>query len=102
MPVSSYFSGFAIFYTHLILLGLTYLYEAYFEVWKGGQFFKHVAKLHENTVRACRATYHQRARTYPQTQGPVVRITPNEVHFNDPEFLDTVYPGTSRKTNKPL
>ncbi|MCJ1437947.1 hypothetical protein MMC27_007334 [Xylographa pallens] len=65
------------------LAGLTYLYEAYFEIWKGGQFFKHVAKLHEQ-------------------YGPVVRLTPNEVHFNDPEFLDTVYPGPRRKTNKPL
>ncbi|KAJ8063550.1 hypothetical protein OCU04_007422 [Sclerotinia nivalis] len=65
------------------LAALTYLYEAYFEVWLGGQYFKHVAELHKK-------------------YGPVVRITPNEIHFNDPEFLDTIYPGPRRKTNKPV
>jgi hypothetical protein len=36
------------------------------------------------------------------SKGPIVRITPNEVHFNDPEFIDTLYPGPGRKTDKPL
>jgi hypothetical protein len=34
--------------------------------------------------------------------GPIIRVTPNEVHWNDPEFLDTVYPTTGRKTDKPV
>ena len=34
--------------------------------------------------------------------GPIVRINPNEVHFNDPDFIDTLYPTTGRKTDKPL
>ncbi|KAJ3580183.1 hypothetical protein NPX13_g385 [Xylaria arbuscula] len=34
--------------------------------------------------------------------GPIVRITPNEVHWNDPDFIDTIYPGPHRKTDKPL
>ncbi|RWA06753.1 hypothetical protein EKO27_g8357 [Xylaria grammica] len=37
-----------------------------------------------------------------QEYGPIVRVTPNEVHWNDPEFIDTVFPGPGRKTNKPL
>ncbi|KAK8119364.1 Cytochrome P450 [Apiospora kogelbergensis] len=33
--------------------------------------------------------------------GPIVRVTPTEVHFNDPEVIETVYPTTGRKTDKP-
>lgn len=30
-----------------------------------------------------------------------MRVTPTEVHFNDPEVIETVYPTTGRKTDKP-
>ncbi|XXG99373.1 hypothetical protein Hte_005710 [Hypoxylon texense] len=33
--------------------------------------------------------------------GPIIRITPHEVHFADPEFLDALYPAGGRKTDKP-
>ncbi|GAP91979.1 putative cytochrome p450 [Rosellinia necatrix] len=33
--------------------------------------------------------------------GPIVRINPNEVHFNDAEFINDIYPTTRRKTDKP-
>ena len=32
--------------------------------------------------------------------GPVIRINPHEVHVSDPEFIDDIYTGTSRKTDK--
>lgn len=63
-------------------LALTYLYEGYYEVWLGGKYFKRVAEMH-------------------QQYGPIVRITPNEVHFADPEFLDELYPTGGRRINKP-
>ncbi|KAL8888077.1 MAG: hypothetical protein Q9192_006232, partial [Flavoplaca navasiana] len=38
----------------------------------------------------------------PESAGPIVRINPNEVHFNDPDFIDTLYPTKGRKTDKPI
>jgi hypothetical protein len=30
-----------------------------------------------------------------------VRVTPNEVHFNDPDFLDIIYPSRGKRIDKP-
>ncbi|KAI1361471.1 cytochrome P450 CYP682H1 [Xylaria arbuscula] len=64
------------------LAALTYLYEGYYDVWLGGKYFLRVAEMH---------------RRY----GPVVRITPYEVHFSDPEFLEELYPTGGRQIEKP-
>jgi cytochrome P450 len=32
--------------------------------------------------------------------GPLVRLNPNELHFNDPQFYEQVYAGNMTKTNK--
>ncbi|KNG85596.1 hypothetical protein ANOM_007237 [Aspergillus nomiae NRRL 13137] len=77
----------AIFIVHTICTSiyrpLTFLYESYFEIVKGGQYYNHVAKLHEQ-------------------YGPLIRVSPHEVHWNDPEFIDQAYPTTLRKTDKPV
>ncbi|KAI1495097.1 cytochrome P450 [Biscogniauxia mediterranea] len=65
------------------LAAASYLYESYYEIVLGGQYFKRVAQMHDQ-------------------YGPIVRVTPNEVHWNDPEFIDMVYPNPGRKTNKPI
>ncbi|QKX62347.1 uncharacterized protein TRUGW13939_09506 [Talaromyces rugulosus] len=65
-----------------IYQAFTYLYEGYYEAWLGGKYFLRVAEIHKQ-------------------YGPIVRISPHEVHFSDPEFLDTVYPAGGRKTDKP-
>jgi hypothetical protein len=59
----------------------TWLYEIYFDFYLGGQFFSEIGRLHE-------------------IYGPIIRITPNEVHVNDPELIEMVYPGGLKKTNK--
>ncbi|KAI1122102.1 cytochrome P450 [Nemania abortiva] len=63
------------------LAALTHWYEGYYEVWLGGRYFKRIDELHKE-------------------YGPIVRINPIEVHYNDPEFIDNVLPGPMRKTNR--
>jgi hypothetical protein len=59
----------------------TRLYEAYFQIIKGGTFTWHIDRLHEK-------------------YGPVVRITPWEIHIKDPDFYSTLYAGPGRHRNK--
>ena len=33
-------------------------------------------------------------------KGPIVRITPHELHINDPDYWDAVYPGSQKPTDK--
>ncbi|KAL8958568.1 MAG: hypothetical protein Q9193_004396, partial [Seirophora villosa] len=54
------------------LAALTVHYQTYYNVIKGGQFLFKIQDLH---------------RRY----GPIVRIGPNEIHINDPEFYDQIY-----------
>ncbi|RYP52696.1 hypothetical protein DL768_002203 [Monosporascus sp. mg162] len=56
-------------------------YEFYYDVVLGGQYTFHISKLH--------AKY-----------GPVVRINPNELHVNDPNFYDELYAGGGRRRHK--
>lgn len=54
------------------LAALSKWYEAYYEIVLNGQFTFHIEDLH---------------RKY----GPIVRITPEEVHILDPTFYETLY-----------
>ncbi|KAI0114057.1 cytochrome P450 [Nemania sp. FL0031] len=64
------------------LAAISYWYEIYYEVVLGGQYFKRIKGMHEE-------------------YGPIIRINPDEVHVNDAEFINNIYPTTSRKTDKP-
>lgn len=54
------------------LAALSSWYECYFEVWLPGQYPWKIKKLHEE-------------------YGPIIRPVPDEIHINDPEFLDVIY-----------
>ncbi|KAA6406431.1 MAG: cytochrome P450 [Lasallia pustulata] len=54
------------------LAALTSWCEFYYDVIKPGQFVWHIKDLHEQ-------------------YGPILRITPWEIHINDPDFLDEIY-----------
>ncbi|KAK6441795.1 hypothetical protein LTR95_001961 [Oleoguttula sp. CCFEE 5521] len=63
------------------LAAATYLYEAYYDVWKGGQFLFHLDVLHDQ-------------------YGPVVRVSPDEIHVRDSEWFHTLYTGPGHVRDK--
>lgn len=56
-------------------------YEFYYDVVKKGQYTFEIGRMHKK-------------------YGPIVRISPYEIHINDPEFIDEVYPGSSPRSMK--
>ncbi|KAJ5431628.1 hypothetical protein N7445_008126 [Penicillium cf. griseofulvum] len=60
------------------LAAVTLWYECYFDVFLGGQYFKEIDRLHS-------------------IYGPVVRISPNELHVKDPNWFSELYPAGSRR-----
>ncbi|GFF55322.1 trichodiene oxygenase [Aspergillus udagawae] len=63
------------------LAALTLWYECYFDVFLGGQYFKEIDRLHS-------------------IYGPIVRISPHELHVKDPEWYSELYPPGNRKRDK--
>ncbi|KAI4243209.1 MAG: hypothetical protein L6R40_003577 [Gallowayella cf. fulva] len=63
------------------LAAATLWYEFYYDVVKKGRYTWEIWRMHEK-------------------YGPVVRISPYEIHINDPEFIDQVYPGSAVRTEK--
>ncbi|KAF9535115.1 cytochrome P450 [Crepidotus variabilis] len=61
------------------LAAVTSLYRTYFDVVQGGEFLQHVLMLHE-------------------VHGPVVRVAPNELHFNDYRAYHDIYSVEARFT----
>ncbi|KAI8625210.1 cytochrome P450 [Xylariaceae sp. FL1651] len=65
------------------LAALTLLYEIYYDAWLGGQYTFKIIELHKQ-------------------YGPIIRISPWELHISDPDFYDTIYPSysASRRSDK--
>ncbi|MCJ1384873.1 hypothetical protein MMC17_007991 [Xylographa soralifera] len=63
------------------LVALTYGAELYYDILKRGRYTFEIFKMHEQ-------------------YGPIVRITPDELHINDPDYFDEVFPGFQRTTDK--
>jgi hypothetical protein len=64
-------------------MALSYWPEFYYDVLLGGRYFRVIDDMHLK-------------------YGPIVRVNPDEVHFDDPDFIDTLFPLYGRKTNKPI
>ncbi|KAI9694165.1 MAG: hypothetical protein M1822_003436 [Bathelium mastoideum] len=65
------------------LAALTFWYETYYEVVKPARYTWKIGELHG------------------QYNSPIIRINPDEVHINDPEYYDTIYSQSRRRVDKP-
>ncbi|KAF7858483.1 hypothetical protein EAF04_009083 [Stromatinia cepivora] len=63
------------------LAAATFLYEGWFDLILGGRYTHEIKRMHE-------------------FYGPVVRINPEELHFNDTAFVDEIYASGGRKRDK--
>ncbi|KAL8867677.1 MAG: hypothetical protein Q9174_005507, partial [Haloplaca sp. 1 TL-2023] len=59
------------------LAAATRLYEAYYDILQGGKYIFHIGELHKK-------------------YGPIVRISPHELHINDPIYHASLYSHTGR------
>lgn len=82
------------------LAALTQWVETYYECFKapGGQFMWEYHKWHEKYGMSKRFRK-QLLFAHDFAAGPLVRVSPNEVHIQDPTFYDTLY-GQSRHSDK--
>ena len=60
------------------LAALTFWYEFYYDVIKGGKYTWKIAEWHKQ-------------------YGPIIRINPFEIHINDPDFYDEIYVNASKR-----
>ena len=64
------------------LAALTYYYQSYYDLWPhGGQFLFHCRDLHKR-------------------YGPIIRIGPDEIHIDDPNFYNEIYTSNARRRDK--
>lgn len=63
------------------LAALTQYYEFYYDIILGGQYTSKIIELHKK-------------------YGPIIRISPWELHISDPEFFSELYTGPSRRREK--
>ncbi|KAM5467941.1 hypothetical protein MauCBS54593_005223 [Microsporum audouinii] len=63
------------------LAAVTRWYEMYFDVIRGGIFLWEIDRMHEK-------------------YGPIVRISPYELHIKDPSYYNTLYAGPTKRRNK--
>lgn len=82
------------------LAALTLWYEFYYDVVKQGRYTWEIAKMHEHYGTNRVSIKRLRKTCSSLCTGPIVRINPYEIHINDPEYIDEVYPGSSRRTLK--
>lgn len=102
------------------LAAATYWYEFYFDVFKrpGGQYYFAIEKMHKKwgklsgilrmarvtmkaTELASRSTQHRRILTLGIFPGPIIRVTPDEVHIRDPQFYHRLYVSGSPRHKDP-
>jgi hypothetical protein len=80
------------------LAALTWWYEFYFDVIQPGQYVFKIQQLHKQYGKPM-AKGDSKA-ILNHLAGPIIRITPDEIHVSDAGFLDTIYGPSSSSRDK--
>lgn len=88
------------------LAAATYFLEFWYDVVLFGRYTKRIEQMHEQYGKidltiSSKLPLRLRAMLI-KCLGPIVRISPNEVHCNDSNFIDEVYAIGTRKRDKPI
>lgn len=82
------------------LAAATWLYEIYFDLYLGVSLCSRLEGSMKYTVQDLHSPPSSQSQTLIVGLGSIIRITPDEVHVNDPDLVDVVYPGGWKKINK--
>ncbi|KAL4756646.1 cytochrome P450 [Aspergillus foveolatus] len=95
------------------LAALTVMYEFYWEAIRHGQFTFHIGELHKKYGTVASSLLFlflpsslfsrslRGARVCADRAGPIVRISPTELHVNDPEYYEVIYSRDSPRNKYP-
>ena len=79
------------------LAALTKWYEFYYEVVRNGQFTFHIQDLHKQYgIVHCHLTENANQNGAEIQLGPIIRITPEELHIQDSEYFEQFYVKSGR------
>lgn len=81
------------------LAAITSLYKTYYEVFKGGELLQHLIELH--AIYGVLRLFVPCLASHSLYSGPVIRIAPNELHFNHYTAYADIYAVRSRFTKEP-
>jgi hypothetical protein len=80
------------------LAALTLWYEFYFDVVRGGMYIWEIERLHK--IYGIRRVSYYESREAKSKAGPIVCISPHELHVNDPQSYDDIYASSHRARDK--
>lgn len=82
------------------LAALTSWYEFYYDVIKQGKYVWKIKDLHEEYGEHCLDLAGHELVECSSCTGPIIRVTPWEIHVNDIKFLDEIYAPSFRRREK--